>query len=229
MEAGRPSSGPRWIFGLFLIAIGLYQTLKNLGFGEEVAHFGAYWPLIFVAMGILKFVHRDWTMAFFFSFLGLLFLWPVLWPEVSRFEFMREKWPLILVAIGVMMVIRSFETSGPKPKADDSPKINMVGVLSSPQKKVTSGEFQGGDLVAFMGGCELDLRGAQMAEQGAVLGLFAVWGAITIKVPRHWVVDLEAIPVMGGSEDKAGGESAVAGPRLVIQGLVVMGGVEVSS
>ena len=86
--------------------------------------------------------------------------------------------------------------------------------------------FRGGELVAVMGGCELDLRQADLAESEVVIENLALMGGIEIKVPEDWTVVCKGFPVMGGFEDttKPRGET---GKRLVVRGLALMGGVEV--
>jgi hypothetical protein len=101
--------------------------------------------------------------------------------------------------------------------------------LSTPQRTLITKAFLGGDLMAFLGGCELDLEGCELDPGGATLGIFAWWGGVKVRVPRHWRVEIQVLSLMGASEDKTHQEKGVTGPPLVLQGFVVMGGVEVTS
>ena len=57
----------------------------------------------------------------------------------------------------------------------------MGGVI----RRSNSQTFEGADLTAVMGGCEIDLRQASMAPGGeAVIDVFAFWGGIDVKVPE---------------------------------------------
>ena len=65
----------------------------------------------------------------------------------------------------------------------------------------------------------------------AVIDVFAFWGGMEIKVPEDWTVIIRAIPLMGGVDDKT---HMVQPPpavekRLVISGIVMMGGVVVKN
>lgn len=229
MTMRRTRSTPRVVFGLLLIAVGLYTTLDNFGLAPNLNHFFEYWPLFFVLVGALKLRTGNVGPGLFFLTIGGFLLWPVFQPEVDRWELIRTNWPVLLVCFGVVLVLRSFGGERRKIRGEDIPYINSFGILSTERRLLTSSKFRGGDLAAFMGGCEIDLTQAQLAAEGAAISIFAFWGGITIKVPPQWIVDLEAVTIMGGSEDKARQDSTPSGPRLTVKGLVVMGGVEVSS
>ena len=79
-----------------------------------------------------------------------------------------------------------------------------------------------------MGGFELDLREASIAEgEQAVLNLFALMGGGEIRVPEDWSIVSEVMPVMAGVEIKAQADPDRARKQLRLKGLVVMGGIEV--
>jgi len=63
----------------------------------------------------------------------------------------------------------------------------------------------------------------------AVIEVFAFWGGIDIKVPEDWTVITRAMPLMGGVEDKTRSPLQAGKKRLVIRGIVVMGGVAVKN
>jgi predicted membrane protein len=100
-------------------------------------------------------------------------------------------------------------------------------VLGGVERTCGSQDFRGGELTAFMGGCVVDLRKADMKVGEAVIQTFAFWGGIEIKVPEDWTVSLQAFPILGGFDEKT--QAPREGPRkvLVIKGFAIMGGVEV--
>jgi hypothetical protein len=100
------------------------------------------------------------------------------------------------------------------------------------QRRSTSQEFQGGDLGAFCGGWDLDLRQAGMAGSEATIDVFCWWGGGEIKVPQEWDVVVKVLPLFGGVADKTTHptvQPGVAPKRLVLTGTAVMGGVEVKN
>jgi hypothetical protein len=230
MRTTRHRSGPRVVIGLILIAVGLHATLDNLGLSLDLERFADYWPVFIILVGALRLYSGNQGSGLFVMFLGGVLLWPAFLPETSRREFLEEHWPLLMIAFGMLLVLRSF---GGRFRAASSPNdsqyVSTFGILSTQRWKLTSQDFRGGDLVAFLGGCEIDLTHAGLADEGAVIEIFAFWGGVTIKVPRHWIVDLQALTVMGGSEDKAHQDPVRTGPRLIVKGFVMMGGVEVSN
>jgi predicted membrane protein len=93
--------------------------------------------------------------------------------------------------------------------------------------KNDSQEFTGGDISAVMGAVEIDLRQAAIATE-AVLHLSIIMGGVEIKVPRDWSISVNGSPMLGGIEDKTV-PPMTPGKRLLIEGSVIMGGVEISN
>jgi predicted membrane protein len=79
-----------------------------------------------------------------------------------------------------------------------------------------------------MGGCEIDLRNAQINGEAAI-DVFAMWGGIEIRVPENWTVIGRVTPLMGGFEDHTRAPQAASAHRLIVRGMVIMGGVEIKN
>jgi len=95
-------------------------------------------------------------------------------------------------------------------------------------RKMNSSHFVGGEATAFLGGVELDLRGAHTASDTVFLDVLVWWGGVELKVPPDWKVTSEVVPVMAGIEDKTKVQ-VDAKVHLVVRGLVVMGAIEVEN
>ena len=76
-----------------------------------------------------------------------------------------------------------------------------------------------------MGGVNLDFSDAVMEGDEARLDVTAVMGGIKIRVPHTWNVENRVIATMGGVKDRT--HSAIGNKRLVIDGHVLMGGLEI--
>ena len=84
--------------------------------------------------------------------------------------------------------------------------------------------------VAVMGGCDLDLRKAQIEGPEVVITAFAFWGGIDIIVPEGFDVELRGFSFMGGRDLKLRDVPIVPGsPRIVVKAFAVMGGIDVKS
>ncbi len=82
--------------------------------------------------------------------------------------------------------------------------------------------------VAFMGGCELDLRQAEIDGPEIVITAVAFWGGIDIIVPEGIEVDLTGVPIMGGKDLKIRDVAPTPGaPRVRVRAFPIMGGVTV--
>jgi hypothetical protein len=219
-------SYPRLVFGFLIMAAGVLITLDNLGF-VDAGDYLRFWPAALVVVGGLKLAERNvigpgslggwlWVGAG-----AALLLWTL--DFASPFSLL----PLVLVVVGARLVWHTF---APRPSRGARPEgfVEGVAVLGANVRSSSSPSFRGGDLNAFMGGVELDLREAAIEESPAVIDVFAMWGGIEIKVPERWNVDPRVTALLGGFEDKTRG-SADAQERLVVRGLVLMGGVEIKN
>lgn len=86
------------------------------------------------------------------------------------------------------------------------------------------------NVVAVMGGCELDLRNAEIDGDEVVINCLSVMGGIDIVVPEGISVDFSGLPLLGGTDCTIADVPITPGsPRIVVRALAVMGGIEVKS
>lgn len=222
------ASRPNIVFGLILVVVGTIFLLHNLGV-HYFEQFWNLWPVALIALGLAKsFGGRadERTFGWVMVFLGVVFL--------ARYTFgfdirMRNWWPMILVLVGVSIIMRAIQ--GPKPPAeahDSSSTVQERALIGGIARKNTSQTFQGGELTAVMGGCEIDLREARMAGPTAVIDCFTVWGGIVIQIPPDWTVEPKVSVFAAGFNDESKPPVQPAG-RLIIRGTAVMAGIEVKN
>ena len=220
---------PHLMFGLLIILIGIVFTLDNLNIADSRQYL-QYWPVGLIAIGAAKLwqVKHGYGSALG----GVLFVIAGVWMLLDSLDLIDvsflDFWPLLLVIAGSIIVWqgirgRQHRAVGP---ADDT--INAIAVLAGVNRGSNSASFRGGELTAFMGGCEIDLRRAAIHGE-ATIDVFAMWGGIDIRVPENWVVLGRVTPVMGGFEDTTRPPQGVTTHKLIIRGVVLMGGVEVKN
>jgi hypothetical protein len=158
-----------------------------------------------------------------------------------------QMWPLILIAIGVFLLWNRLRPghdyrqwwngwqSRNRPwthedRYDDSSlwgnKIHEVNVFSGTRRVITDQDFRGGKVDCVFGGITLDLTGANIAGDKAVLKVSAVYGGAVIRIPTHWDLVIRGGGFFGGYSDQT-----VHPPRtpetkrLIVKGGAVFGGV----
>jgi hypothetical protein len=106
----------------------------------------------------------------------------------------------------------------------------VIAVMSGARRK---GRWATGEhcvAVAVMGGCNLDLRDAQITGSRLQITAISVMGGVTIVVPEGIEVDVSGLSVMGGKTVRVADVPPQPGTPVVhVRVLSVMGGVEVKS
>lgn len=219
---------PKLIVGLGILALGLIWTLDNFGILESQS-ITDWWPLVVIAAGVARLTdpRSSRIASVVIIVIGLGLLGDTL--DFINFD-LGDVIPLLFAALGAKLVWDALSRRRPADLANDpAAEINAVGIMAGIKRQSTSNDFVGGGATAIMGGVEIDLRNAKIAEgQTAVIDTFAFWGGIDIKIPPTWRVEGQVFPLMGGFEDKTRNPDG-SGPILVIKGVAVMGAVEVSN
>ena len=111
---------------------------------------------------------------------------------------------------------------------DTNSTFSAVAIMAGVSRGNNSRTFRGADLIAIMGGCEIDLRQAAIHGE-AVIDVFVMWGGIEIRVPEDWSVASQIMPLMAGVEDQTRPPLGATEHRLVLRGFALMGGVEIKN
>lgn len=80
---------------------------------------------------------------------------------------------------------------------------------------------------ALWGGGEIDLREARFEQREVVVRATALMGGVNVIVPHDAEVEISGIGIMGGFDHTAAGAGVAEGPRIIITGLAIWGGVGV--
>lgn len=211
------------------------------------------WPLLLLLLGLYSIVDqmRVKIGSIILVLVGGFFMAHDLFPE---FDVKTYTWPVALIVFGIFLLTNkqkgvkgwkrnksSTDSTAYKPnsvsqKAGLPPaetvntervEINML--LSSANKKIVSSKFGGGDINCALGGAEVDLTETQF-EGRIRLEVNVLMGGVQLRIPSDWSIQSDVTLIMGGIEDNrvaANHANEVPARTLVLDGTVIMGGVEI--
>ncbi len=244
------------IIGTAILLAGVLFLLENFGV-LHVHNIWDYWPVLMIAWGIAAMTgpgrtgRRIWGGAI--AVVGALLLLSNL--HIISEHLWRMVWPLLLIAAGLQMLLRSGRRrrrwgddnfppeGGPPdtpvgpvppsgtPRGDTRPgHLDEWAVFGGSRRRVDSQDFKGGEAFAMFGGVEVDLRSATIVQDEVVIDASALFGGVDLQVPENWNVSVEGHGIFGGYEDKTmHAMPERARPRVVITGSAVFGGVVVKN
>jgi hypothetical protein len=245
---------PVWrdrIWPLLLIGYGLARLLQPRSQGRAGLFFvlsGAWW-----LAGVSGLVSIEATWPLLFVALGVSMMFQAVTPAVyspdssSRLNG-RERgaapWILLAILIGAA-VSSGFGRHTYARSGSEGGVLHVFSVVGRSTSHVGGAStLTGGEVVTIVGGSTIDLRDLTIAPGETVtLDVFTLMGGSAISVPDDWIVDVQAMPVLGGIRDRriprdssreGAGEPGAAvpagpAPRLVVRGTVIMGGLTIRS
>ena len=230
----------RFIPAIVLVSVGVLFLLSNMGL-FHIWDLWHYWPVILIVSGVVKMSsHEEGSKpsATVMLIVGAVFLMMNLGLFDLRIRFF---WPLIFVGAGLYMFARSwnhgrwgnheFSPQVAATWADSDSRLQNWAIFGGVKRVVNSQNFAGGELTAVFGGIEIDLRRAQIVNNGrpVIIEANAAFGGISIKVPDTWRIAVRGIGIFGGYQDEGVKlrQSDALSPLLVVTGYAAFGGVVV--
>lgn len=219
---GRMVRGIVW--GATVVSAGVLFLLEQLGMLGGY-HAWSFWPVLLIiagVMGMTRRYHRLFGTALAVTGTLLLVhslaLGPLQWGVI---------WPILIIGLGVVILI-SIMTRKRRPHVPPFARNLPPGAvhMGSKEERVDTQEYEGGEVSSVMGAYLLDLTRAEIKGEVATVSAKAVMGAIEIRVPRHWKVQVESSPVLGAVDDRTH-EPVDPTKILVIEADVVLGGIEI--
>jgi predicted membrane protein len=184
--------------------------------------------------------------------IGVIFLINKILPDEHLGRFF---WPLLIIGFGAWMISGrkektpfeffewdkekngGFNTNSDSNEAQTAfetanflgDRINSVSIFGGIKKNIVSKNFQGGDIVNFFGGSEINLMQADI--KGRVkIEVVQVFGGTKIIVPANWIVQSEMLAIFGGIEDKRPPQlNTIPDKILIIEGTSIFGGIDIKS
>jgi predicted membrane protein len=225
----------RLVVGIVIVCIGVLLLADNLGWFNARYVLRSLWPLALVAVGVTMVRSPDHRRSRSWGWVLItvgawIFLDRIGWIHVSLWHLIL---PGLLLFVGGSLVWRAINgppQAKPISSVDDHVEfVRSFALMSGCELRPVSRPFRGADLTAVMGGIKLDLAATRMEGDSATVEVFAFWGGIEIYVPPDWTVTSKVTTLLGGFVDKRRPTSVVPTKTLVVQGMVVMGGIEVKN
>ncbi len=204
------SSGSRRFVGIALVIAGIWQT-ANTAFGLGI-YIDDYWPLALVGLGVFL-VMRS------------------IGPRNTAEDYTNVGGSTAISMGAGDPAYRATDGTSASAQPVDfgrEESLNVFAFMGGVRRNVVSSTFRRGNATAVMGGVVIDMRQSSASGGESAIECFAMWGGIEVRVPPDWQVVNEITPIMGGVEDKSTQTQPVR-HRLVLKGVVFMGGVEIKS
>lgn len=223
----------RLLLGGAIILFGVLMLLDNLGYIAFWEVFQVFWPLVLVVVGFNYAFRRLWLSAFFFAVIGGLLI--ALNLNVIDGSIWTYIIPVGVMMIGLALLLPAAQKRSQANKAnyyqDERNSLNQAAILGGAVKKVTSQQFQTGDVLAVFGSATLDLRAAELDPKGSTLEVTAIFGGIDIIAPQDWQIDVRVSSIFGGVDDRRTtiAKELQTDQVLVIHGVCFFGGLEIKN
>ena len=219
----------RAFFGITIAALGGVLLLRNLEiikFDSWQLFWGTVWAVGLVLAGLTTIISsrkaslRVWGLLLMTIGVSIgLGAYGVI--NISVWKIF---WPVILIAIGLMVSVGSGGRKRSKKSAAADSGSEKIAIFYGEESRV-KGDYTGGSVTAIFGGVELDLRQSKIKD-GAIIDVFTFCGGVSINMPDDVIVKNEVHGILGGSEDKTVSKSS-AKKTIYLRGECVLGGLEV--
>lgn len=237
MTDRRLVSAPNLVVGLSLIFLGIALVLDRLGLVQAMVLL-KWWPVLAILFGA-------GLVAQALTVLGTTDAADVRHQPVVSPGFVL----FAVVAFLVVTHVQRRHESSPSDAAAD--QVSVFVMMTSDEHTNRASHFRGGEVTSVMGRARLDLRQASIAPgEEVVLDVFTVMSRLELLVPEGWTVEVSAPRIIGRVRDERRPappdvSSATEAPdaleaiespspaplssRLVVRGLVLLGGVRIRS
>ena len=241
------------LFGMTLVLLGIILLLRSLDI-LFISSWIISWPVFLIVIGVVIGKRKGFSKpsAFMPIIIGVIFLFGEINPD---FDSDQLFWPAMIITLGFWLILgrrKQFQIEekpnpiildpiNPEPNQEPvnqentnkssylGDRIDSTSIFGGIKKNVVSKNFQGGDILNFFGGTEINLLQADL--QGIVkINVVQIFGGTKIIVPANWVVQSEMIAIMGGIEDKRPPQlNASTDKVLIIQGTSIFAGIDIKS
>lgn len=109
--------------------------------------------------------------------------------------------------------------------------MTVVSIFGSDDRRITTDEFTGAEVVAVFGDAELDLLDTTVRSKSAVVEVVSVFGDAELRIPTDWDVRLETLTIFGDTLDRrrrqSSSEETTTDPDVIVTGVSVFGDIQI--
>ena len=212
------------ILGIILIVVGVWFGLYATGVVKVNLLFDGWWTLFIIIPSFLGLFDEDGrTGSLIGLFVGVLLLLSC--QDVLNFDIVLKLIvPCVLIVTGLSFIFKD------KIKTKNIENVKTVGgtnynaTFSGQNLDFSKEEFTGTKLDAVFGGIKCDLRNA-IINDDVVIEASAIFGGITILVPKDVNVKITSTSIFGGVDGKS--KMDKPGKTIYVNATCLFGGVEV--
>lgn len=212
------------ILGIILVLVGVWFGLYATGVVKVNLLFDGWWTLFIIIPSFLGlFDEEGRTGSLIGLFVGVLLLLSC--QDVLNFDIVLKLIvPCVLIVTGLTFIFKG------RIKTKNIENVKAVGVtnynatFSGQNLDFSKEEFTGTKLDAVFGGIKCDLRNA-IINDDVVIEASAIFGGITIFVPKDVNVKITSTSIFGGVDGKS--KMDKPGKTIYVNATCLFGGVEV--
>ena len=212
------------ILGIILIVVGVWFGLYATGVVKVNLLFDGWWTVFIIVPSFLGLFDEDGrTGSLIGLFVGVLLLLSC--QDVLNFDIVLKLIvPCVLIVTGLSFIFKG------KIKTKNIENVKTVGgtnynaTFSGQNLDFSKEEFTGTKLDAVFGGIKCDLRNA-IINDDVVIEASAIFGGITILVPKDVNVKITSTSIFGGVDGKS--KMDKPGKTIYVNATCLFGGVEV--
>lgn len=214
------------ILGLLFVIVGVIVLLNSLEVTKINLFFEGWWTLFIIVPSVAGlFNDNDKTGNFIGLIIGILLL--LMARDILSWGMLVKLFlPLILIVIGVSILFKETINGKVSEKVNEKHE-NLENIIATfgEQKIKVEKKFEGSNIDAIFGGVKLDLRDANFDKE-TVIKASAIFGGITIKLPKGLSVKVKATPIFGGVNNHYSSDKT-SEKVIYIETLALFGGVDI--
>jgi predicted membrane protein len=226
-------------FAVICIAIGGIFLGRNMGcISDCIFNTLISWQMLLVVIGLYSISHRGYFWGALISGIGLFYLAPII--TGAGTEWIRIYWPLIIVFVGLIMLIRMLIPGKKRVSHWDEMSnsyhtengfVNVENSFSGTKHIVMDEVFTGAKINNQFGGVYIDLRRTSIKEGDTYIDIQCKCGGIELRVPENWLVLTELATNMSGIDDHRIQMSDKINEkfRLILRGKTSLSGIDIKN